>query len=566
MGVGNAETASVESSPTRIERVLAAGTLVLFAAAPFAPDWPRLVTERPVPLFPIVCAASIALAFGLFIPARLQRWWMWILALPYLAFAAIYLATLHVFISLAGAWVVAASFAWPAATLAFAMLGRLRLAWLWHLACTAFGTGLVAHHAFDAAGAILFVGVVYVAGMAVLVSRPRVLVAIGRNWCLFHAITVFVYVAAFLLHQGIDPAAASRVAAQPGVRVVAAFTDTDRLARRVGDDIMMAIPTEHGVILGPHDPERNLRRISNDGVGKPDAQSILLGHRTGDNAVLNPKKPGHWFLGAPGRVIEIREEPFDLVRSIDVPGGLVNFVRDAGPERGLIASRDNGRSVVRIGLDEGDVRESTRLGPFRRIFDVAHDAATDRFIAVCVDPGGTALLVGPAETMAVSREVRVPGTFGFLGDIDAAGRRFFLASFHTGEVVAVDLDSLEIRDRLFVGGTPRNATFDSARRLLYVSDYFGGEIVILRPEKREIVARIATGPRPRQTTLSADGQSLALRSATGVITILVDDALTSAVPIPAANRSVAVRILSAVQVASIRILMPTFVAMRAMGE
>ncbi|MCC6158632.1 MAG: hypothetical protein IT350_11325 [Deltaproteobacteria bacterium] len=564
MGVKGAESASGGKPMSRFDRALASGTLVAIAAAPFAPDWPRLITERPLPLFPIVCAASIGLASGLLVPATRRKWWAWLAATPYLLLATICILPLFVFVAEASGWVFAA-LVWPVGALILSLCGRPRAAGLWHLAWVAAATWAVASRSFGSGAAMVVAGAIYGAFIVHLSLRPRVLAVVGGCWWGFHAFTALVFSAAYLFHQGVDPGAASGVAAQPGVRVLVAFSDSDRIARAIGDDVMMAIPVDGGAILGPHDPEKSLRRLRKGASGRPEIESILLGERTGDNAVPNPTRPGHWFLGAPGRVIEIREDPFDLVRSIDVPGGLVNFVRDAGTG-GLVLSRDNGRSVARVGLDEGDVRESTRLGPLRRIFDVAYDGPTGRFLAVCVDPSGTALLVGSAETMTVSREVRVPGTFGFLGDIDLDGRRFFLASFHTGEVVAVDLDTLEIRDRLFVGGTPRNATFDAARRLLYVSDHFGGQIVVLRPEKREIVARVATGPRPRQTTLSADGQSLALRSATGVIAIQVDDALSNAVPIPAANRSVAARILSAVQVASIRILMPTFVALRSLGE
>lgn len=566
MDVMRADSASGDEPISRRDRALTAGIFLLTAAAPFAPDWPRLLTERPVPLFPLACALAIASASGLFIPAGRRRWWMWIAATPYLAFAAIYLLTLFVFINEASAWIFATLVAWPIMTTALAKSGRLRAAWLWHLACTVIGMGLVARHAFDAAGAFVVVGLVYVAVVLVPVSRPRVLAAIGPNWWQFHAFTVFFYVAAYLLHQGVVPGAAERVATQPGVRVLVAFSGKDRLARRVGDDIMMAIPIAGGAILGPHDPEKNLRRVRTDAAGKPEVESILLGHRTGDNAVPHPAEPGHWFLGAPNRVIEIREEPFDLVRSIDVPGGLVNFVRDAGPERGLVVSRDNGRSVVRVDPTGGELHESARLGAWRRIFDVAYDAATDRFIAVCVDPSGTALLVGPADSMIVSREVRVPGTFGFLGDIDAAGRRFFLASFHTGEVVAVDLDTYEIRDRLYVGGTPRNATFDARRRLLYLSDYFRGRIVVVRPDTREIVAAVETGPRPRQATLSQTGEALAIRSATGIISIDVERMLANGRPGPVREAPWCRGFQSRLNVMAIRHLMPAFVAMRSMGE
>ncbi len=564
MGVKNATVAPVESTPNRVDRALAGSALGFIAAMPFVPDWPRLVLERPTPLFPLACLAAIALSYGLLMPSTRRSWWAWIAAAPFLIFSAVYLLTLFVFVAEASAWVFAA-LAWPVGAWAFVRANRLLGAMVWHLAWVVAAACVVARHTFGAPVAIVAASVYGVLAVT-LALRPRAVAMIGGPWWAFHAFTVLVYAAAYLFHQGVDPSAIDRVTAQLGVRAIVAFSDADRLARRVGDDIMMAIPAGSGAILGPHDPERNLRRITVGDAGKPDVQSVLLGHRTGDNAVPNPAQPGHWFLGAPGRVIEIREEPFDLVRSIDVPGGLVNFVRDAGPERGLIVSRDNGRSVVRVGLSDGLIDESDRLGPFRRIFDVAYDAATDRYLAVCVDPAGTALVAGPAATMAATREVRIPGSFGFLGDIDVAGRRYFLASFHTGEVVTVDLDSFEVRERTFIGGSPRNATFDAARGILYVSDYFGGQIVVLRPETREIIARIATGPRPRQTTLSADGQTLALRSAAGVIAVDLNAALADAKPASPPQETTLANAGSAVRVAAIRVLMPAFVAMRAMGE
>lgn len=524
IGAPDNPTASGREGPPQagpiagFDRVLRAAFGVGLIFVPWAPD--ALMTAVRKPLFGLAAllAAVVFADRSRDLRARSSPVY-WLATIPYAAFALVYVSSMTVFAvdSVPGLGATLCAWVFPVASLL--TLRRRRLGWAWHLVATALASGWAASVSPQAALIVVGAGIYLAVGLAVL-ARRRVLESPSAVTLALHAVAVASLLGLYVYHQGVRPDLASEIEARDGVRVLWPFDDRPA-ARALGSAYMSAARLGRDVVLGPGLPNRRL--VVLPGGVKP-AETIAIGRRVGDNVEPDPADPARFYVGAENGVLVLRSEPVAVERTLEAPGGLVNFVRFHAAARQLILSRDNGRTVGRLPLDApGEIRETELLGEFDTIFNVCVDEPTARFFASVVGPSGWRAIEGDIASMAWGRSVALPRSYGYFLETDPERRRLYAASYHTGEVFSIDADSLTVLNRRRVGRNARNITWDARRRLLYISDAVAGELIAYRPDDGRVTARLPVGPLARQATLDATGDTLLLRSSVGIIELRPDE-------------------------------------------
>jgi len=113
------------------------------------------------------------------------------------------------------------------------------------------------------------------------------------------------------------------------------------------------------------------------------------------------------------------------------------------------------------------------------------------------------------------------GTWGC--DWDPVGRRAYVAVASFGALEVIDYDSGRILDWGFAGFGIRAVIFDAQRRLVYMGAFPSGEVIAMDADTLAVVHRWFAGRFLRDLKLSRDGNSLLATSTLGVVRVPLPD-------------------------------------------
>jgi hypothetical protein len=91
----------------------------------------------------------------------------------------------------------------------------------------------------------------------------------------------------------------------------------------------------------------------------------------------------------------------------------------------------------------------------------------------------------------------------------------YFTRFYNGDLIRVNLATMEIIDKKKLTPGVRFVTFDKVNERLFISNFLTGDVVMLRQNDLEIMDRANFGPRIRNINLSRDGKRLYGASAAG---------------------------------------------------
>ncbi|HPM77560.1 MAG TPA: hypothetical protein PK961_10745 [bacterium] len=347
-----------------------------------------------------------------------------------------------------------------------------------------------------------------------LVWRKRALEHFAATALFFYVLASLLFAISVIRYQGMPSDRACGIAEQRGVRLLHAYEPQSPSAKAIGNDHMFAARLADGLVLSPR--KRDFIFLKPDGR----RQRIATADRAGDRGVYEPGRDDALYVGGVGRLYRLAQSPPVIDREIEVTAKLLNMIRLDETHRRIFASQDNGRYVVRIGLDDpADIAYSPLLPAGRYLFDVAYDPTTDRFYTMALGVGRMWLLEGDAATMQYRRQAELNDCYGFFLEIDPTGRQLFFTSFFTGELLIFDLDSLAIAQRVPLGLTVRDLAWDAKRRLLYVVNYYAGELLVYDPQRHQVMRRYDVGSIARHPVFDSTGDELLIRSNVGIFAL-----------------------------------------------
>ncbi|MCB9475935.1 MAG: hypothetical protein H6685_03630 [Deltaproteobacteria bacterium] len=335
-------------------------------------------------------------------------------------------------------------------------------------------------------------------------------------------LTMSVYVPAMVRYMGLFPEDVERITSQPGVRLIYSFTNDPPYRGAVGDRYMFAQKFGDGYLLGPHGGNTNIHLLTVDATGTEHIDTAELGVRGGDRLAFSPDDPNMAYMGAVGQVVKLSAEPFRLLERYPAEKISINNVRMNPEKRWLIGSYDMGTRVLRLTLDDGRITHSPPEDVGLGNVDVVLDNDADRFYGLGLDLGANTLIEGRQSDMQFVRQVRLPGPYAILLDIDPRDNRLYLPGHFTGEMRVIDAATLREIERVPLGAGTRDLLFDPARRLLYVMNYFTGELLAYDVDKKVIVNSVDLGKILKPANLSPDGKELTARSGSGIFAVDVE--------------------------------------------
>jgi len=104
-------------------------------------------------------------------------------------------------------------------------------------------------------------------------------------------------------------------------------------------------------------------------------------------------------------------------------------------------------------------------------------------------------------------------------DWDAVARRAYVAVASLGLLEVIDYDSGRIVNWRFAGLGIRPVAFDPQRRLIYAGTFLSGDVIAVDADTLEVVHRWFVGRFLRQLEISRDRRSLLATSTLGIVRV-----------------------------------------------
>lgn len=188
--------------------------------------------------------------------------------------------------------------------------------------------------------------------------------------------------------------------------------------------------------------------------------------------------------------IYVTDEASGALTVIEGPDGKVLTTAPLGKRpRGVRVSPDGRRLYIALsgspaggpGVDESKLPPPDRAADGIGVFD-----------AFTLKPIRTLRGVTDPEQLALSPD----------------GRRLFVASEDSGQLVMMDADTGAVTGRWAVGGEPEGVAVSPDGSSVYVTSESDGAIAVIHPDSPAVAARIKVGERPRGLAVSRDGSLL----------------------------------------------------------
>ncbi|HPQ68649.1 MAG TPA: hypothetical protein PKW95_05940 [bacterium] len=492
---------------------LAAGFVVYLL--PIGTLLPTHLDRHPLAVGVLLAAGVIGFALGRERLRTFHRWLPAAIGTVYYTCAALYLLLVMLLATLGSLTTPVIVLLWSGALFGFSRFGQRRLFFVLHTVVSLVLLLYLHKHIMSWEPTFVpFVLLGLIALNLLLVWRRRALEHFAAAALFFYVLASLLFAISVIRYQGMPLDRARGIGEQRGVRLLHAYEPQSQSAKALGNDHMFAARLADGLVLGPR--KRDFIFLQSDGRWR----RIATADRAGDRCVYEPGRDDALYVGGVGRLYRLAQSPPVIDREIEVTAKLLNMIRLDEAHRRIFAAQDNGRYVVRIGLDDpADIAYSPPLPAGRYLFDVAYDPTTDRFYSMVLGVGRLWLLEGDAATMQYRRQVELNDCYGFFLEIDPAGRQLFFTSFFTGELLIFDPDSLAIVHREKLGLTVRDLAWDAKRRLLYVVNYYAGELLAYDPQARQVKRRYDVGPIARHPIFDPAGDELLIRSNVGIFAL-----------------------------------------------
>ena len=475
----------------------------------------RILDRHPLAVGVLLAAGVIGFTLGRERLRAFHRWLPTAIGAVYYTIAALYLLLVMLLATLGSLTTPAIVLLWSSALFGFSRFGQRQLYFVLHTVVSLVLLLYLHKHIMSWEPTFVpFVLLSLIALNLLLVWRRRALEHFATAALFFYVLASLLFAISVIRYQGMPLDRARGIGEQRGVRLLHAYEPQSQSAKEIGNDHMFAARLADGLVLAPR--QRDFIFLKPDGRWR----RIATADRAGDRCVYEPGRDDALYVGGVGRLYRLAQSPPVIDREIKVTAKLLNMIRLDETHRRIFAAQDNGRYVVRIGLDDpADIAYSPPLPAGRYLFDVAYDPTIDRFYSMVLGMGRLWLLEGDAATMQYRRQVELNDCYGFFLEIDPAGRQLFFTSFFTGELLIFDLDSLAVVHRETLGLTVRDLAWDAKRRLLYVVNYYAGELLAYDPQARQIKRRYDVGPIARHPIFDPAGDELLIRSNVGIFAL-----------------------------------------------
>lgn len=446
-----------------------------------------------VPLFPSlaltyvtdrwagIAAAAVCLALlSMGVSVRERPSWVRILAVPYwiLAFlvqiplavlgaqisstfllAAVAFA-LAVFLPLnwrrLGRWVLLPSLAVLAVTGAWELWDRSRLA-----------ASLVAA---SAPGVMLLA--LWLARQGMFYATRRI--ALGL--CVF---TGLVSAKAYLVYMVHKPMAIEKVLAQPGIRAIYDYR-SEPYDRQIPPQAMFMarVPNRDLYVVGPHDPYSEVLLI--EPGGSPRIWRIPIDGRGGDMAIFHADEPGVFVMAGRSHLYRIGVDPPGVVESVPLGEKKLplNMVRYDPTNRRYYIVRAYDSEAYVVEREPFRLARTLRSPPGSCYNDAWIDRESNSLILLGDYALGGQICVHDLASLDLRARIQLPHEPLTLAAPDTQGRRLFIATLLGNRVLAMNMDTLEVRRALDLPQPVRNLNFDPDRRLLIGGGFSAGLLLL----------------------------------------------------------------------------------------